>query len=162
MARMNASRSTAARSSTSRAGWSLFDSSTNAFSIRAGLARSMTMREPPCMTRPKRNALIRPRPFSPVRAGNWKATCGMSMTTRYGLASVKARISTLWVKSTTSRVWFSSPPTRTALATGKSPGARLCGPVAPARSGAQRPPRTVAAIRTAQRAARIDIDFPEP
>ena len=40
-------------------------SSTKALSIRAGRARSMTMREPPGITRPKRNALIRPRPRLP-------------------------------------------------------------------------------------------------
>ena len=47
-----------------------------------GRARSMTMREPPCMTRPNRNALIRPRPASPVLDGSRNVTCGMSMTTR--------------------------------------------------------------------------------
>ena len=44
--------------------------------------RRCTMREPPCMTRPKRNALTRPRPASPVLGGSWKVTCGRSITTR--------------------------------------------------------------------------------
>ena len=33
------------------------------------------MREPPGMTRPKRNALTRPSPFSPVLGGSSKVTC---------------------------------------------------------------------------------------
>ena len=126
--RMNASRSVAASSSTSRAGCSLAASSTNALSIRAGRARSITMREPPCITRPKRKALISPRPVSPALRGNWNVTCGMSMTTRYGLASVNARMSMVLSRSTTKRVCVSSPATRTSFATGRSFGARVGGP----------------------------------
>ena len=44
---MKVSRSTAASSSTSRAGWPSAGSSTNAFSTRTGPAVSITMREPP-------------------------------------------------------------------------------------------------------------------
>ena len=58
---MKLSRSVAARSTTSRAGWPAAASITKALSIRTGLPTSITMREPPCMTRPKRNALTRPR-----------------------------------------------------------------------------------------------------
>ncbi len=50
--RIKLSRSTAARSSTMRAGWPSAASSTNAFSTRTGPLVSMTMREPPCITRP--------------------------------------------------------------------------------------------------------------
>ena len=55
------------------------------FSIRTGLARSKTIREPPCITRPKRKALIRPRPLSPVFGGSRNTTCGMSRTTPIGI-----------------------------------------------------------------------------
>ena len=60
--RRKLSRSVAARSSTSRAGSPSAASTTKALSTRTGLATSSTMREPPGITRPKRKALIRPRP----------------------------------------------------------------------------------------------------
>src|SRR5258708_37564047 len=83
------------------------------------------------------------------------------MMTRYGLASVKARISIFWLMSTTIRVSVSSPPSRTSVATGNSldastgtpePGA----PAAPAPHG--KPSRT-APTKTNGLAARTDIEF---
>ena len=69
-------------SSTRRAGWPSAGSTTNARVTRTGPVTSITMRERPFITRPKRNALTTPRPCSPVRGGNWKLTWGMSITTR--------------------------------------------------------------------------------
>jgi hypothetical protein len=77
------------------------------------------MREPPGITSPKRNALIKPRPVSPAFGGSRNVTCGMSTTTRYGSARVKTCRSILRLRSTTKRVWASSPPSRASVATGK-------------------------------------------
>src|SRR5215470_8517837 len=60
-----------------------------------------------------------------------------------------------------SRVWLSSPPRRTSLATGKSPDGRLAGGIAePARSAAAAPPTTNATSTNAKLVARTDMDFP--
>ena len=87
--RKKLSRSVAARSSTRRAGAPSAASMTKAFSMRAGLVRSKTRREPPCMTRPKRNALIRPRPLSPAFGGSWKVTWGISSDDPIGIGERK-------------------------------------------------------------------------
>ncbi len=49
---MNAARSIDTRSITRRAGWPSTDSSTKALSTRTGPVVSITMRDPPCITRP--------------------------------------------------------------------------------------------------------------
>ena len=67
--RKKVSRSVLASSIDMRAGPPGDASATDAASMRAGLVKSTTMRDPPAMTRPKRNALIRPRPTSPVFVG---------------------------------------------------------------------------------------------
>src|SRR5262245_38789714 len=60
-----------------------------------------------------------------------------------------------------SRVWLSSPPRRTSLATGKSPDGRLAGGIAePVRSAAAAPPTTNATSTNAKLVARTDMDFP--
>jgi len=63
------------------AGWLSVASSTNALSTRTGLVTSSTMREPPCMISPYRNALTKPRLWASALAGSLKFTCGRSTTT---------------------------------------------------------------------------------
>jgi hypothetical protein len=76
------------------------------------------------------------------------------------LASVKVRISILRLKSTIIRVCVSSPPSRTSLATGKSPVAPKGRPDALVRSAAEASARrAVAPKRNAEIAARTDMAF---
>src|SRR5713101_6441851 len=53
-------------------------------------------------------------------------------------------MSIFWLRSTTRRVWVSSPPRRTSLATGKSPAARVGGAAMAVRSAAEALPKSVA------------------
>jgi len=112
-------RSVSSNSSTSRAGWPEAASSTAALVILAGPVRSNTIREPPGMTRPYRNAFTRPRPEVPMPARSWKVTCGISRTTRYGSANVNARKRTALSRSRTKRVCLLSPASRASDAIGK-------------------------------------------
>src|SRR5262249_5724490 len=59
-----------------------------------------------------------------------------------------------------SRVWLSSPPRRTSLATGKSPEGRLAGVAEPVRSAAAAPLTTNAKSTTAKLVARTVWFFP--
>src|SRR5262245_65953579 len=59
-----------------------------------------------------------------------------------------------------SRVWVSSPPRRTSLATGKSPEGRFAAIAEPVRSAAAAPPTTNATSTNAKLVARTDMDFP--
>src|SRR3954447_9948652 len=61
--------STSSSSNTSRGGWPFAESSTEALAIRTGPVRSNTIREPPGITSPSRNALISPRPAVPEPVG---------------------------------------------------------------------------------------------
>ncbi len=111
----------ATRSSTSRAGWPSDASSTKAFSTRTGPVTSSTMREPPGITSPKRKALTRPRPRSPVLGGNWKRHLRQVDHDPVRIGEREGAHLDLRERSTTKRVCLASPPTRTSVATGESP-----------------------------------------
>src|SRR6476646_2161367 len=57
------------------------------------------------------------------------------------------------------RVWVSSPPSRTSLATGASLAAGAGGAAGSGRSAADAPPRTIAPKRNAKLVARTDMVF---
>ena len=145
---------------TRRAGWSLAASITNAFSTRAGRARSMTMREPPCMTRPKRNALIRPRPGLPGLGREPEGDLRHVHHHPIGIGEREGAHVDLLAQidrpcasgCRRRRAAPRSPPAHHSTAgTG--------GAAVPGRSAADAPPRTIAPKRNAKLVARTDMVF---
>ena len=163
MARRNASRSTAARSSTSRAGWSLFGFEHEGLVDSGGLGEvddhaGAALHDQAVAERLDQAAAVftgagreleghlRHVDDHPIRVGEREGAdidLVAEIDDQPGLRSRRRRLEPRWRR-------------------GNPRSGGVCGPAAPARSEAQEPPRRAMAIRTAQRAARIDIEFPEP